>query len=152
MALMLALASPAWSAPATPLSNLTVAEIPALDENASVDQLSDRLDQLRQGAASDANDALQSQLGLAAMQVQRQADACSAQRTGEVEKLDGKLKVVGPAQPDEAATLTQQRKELQAETKALVAQQDQAIKLTQSARDLSTQIVNLRRSQFNSQI
>ena len=31
-------------------------------------------------------------------------------------------------------------------------QQDQATKLTQSARDLSTQIVNLRRSQFNSQV
>ncbi|AYG43455.1 mechanosensitive ion channel family protein [Pseudomonas sp. Leaf58] len=152
MALMLALASPAWSAPATPLSNLAVAEAPVLDENASFEQLSERLDQIRQGVTSDANDDLLSQLRLGAMQVQRQADALSALRTADVEKLEDKLKVIGPVQPDEAATLTQQRKELEAEKKALVTQQDQAIKLTQSARDLSTQIVNLRRSQFNSQI
>lgn len=152
MVLLLALASPAWSAPATPLSNLAAAEAPALDENASIEQLSERLDQVRQGVTSEANDDLLSQLRLAAMQVQRQADALSAQRTTDVEKLDDKLKVIGPVQPDEAATLTQQRKALEAEKKALVAQQDQATKLTQSARDLSTQIVNLRRSQFNSQI
>ncbi len=152
LALMVVIASPAWSAPATPLSNLAAAEAPALDENASIEQLSDRLDLIRQGVTSEANDDLLSQLRLAAMQVQRQADALSAQRTADIEKLEDKLKVIGPVQPDEAATLTQQRKALEAEKKALVAQQDQATKLNQSARDLSTQIVNLRRSQFNSQI
>ncbi|HDS1059873.1 DUF3772 domain-containing protein [Pseudomonas putida] len=152
LALMLLLVSPAWSAPATPLSNLAAAEAPALDENASLEQLSDRLDLIRQGVTSEANDDVLSQLRLGAMQVQRQADALSTQRTADVGKLDDQLKVIGPAQPDEAATLTQQRKALEAEKKALVAQQDQATKLTQSARDLSTQIVNLRRSQFNSQI
>ncbi|MBV4493026.1 DUF3772 domain-containing protein [Pseudomonas oryzicola] len=152
VAFMLVVASPAWSANATPLSNLAVAEAPVLDENASFEQLSERLDQIRQGVTSEANDDLLSQLRLGAVQVQRQADALSALRTADVEKLDDKLKVIGPRQPDEAAALTQQRKELEAEKKALVAQQDQAIKLTQSARDLSTQIVNLRRSQFNSQI
>lgn len=115
MVLLLALASPAWSAPATPLSNLAAAEAPALDENASIEQLSDRLDQVRQGVTSEANDDLLSQLRLAAMQVQRQADALSAQRTTDVEKLDDKLKVIGPVQPDEAVTLTQQRKALEAE-------------------------------------
>ncbi|MGN8251317.1 DUF3772 domain-containing protein [Pseudomonas sp. SMV7] len=152
MAFLLAVASPAWSAPATPLSNLAVAEAPVLDENASIEQLSERLDQIRQGVTSEANDDLLSQLRLGAVQVQRQADALSALRTAEVEKLDDQLRVIGPRQPDEAAALTQQRKELEAEKKELVAQQEQAIKLTQSARDLSTQIVNLRRSQFNSQI
>ncbi|MFG0754992.1 DUF3772 domain-containing protein [Pseudomonas sp. TYF_14] len=152
LALMLLLVSPAWSAPATPLSNLAAAEAPALDENASLEQLSDRLDLIRQGVTSEANDDVLSQLRLGAMQVQRQADALSTQRTADVGKLDDQLKVIGPAQPGEAATLTQQRKALEAEKKALVAQQDQATKLTQSARDLSTQIVNLRRSQFNSQI
>lgn len=126
LALMLAIASPAWSAPATPLSNLAAAEAPALDENASIEQLSDRLDLIRQGVTSEANDDLLSQLRLAAMQVQRQADALSAQRTADIEKLEDKLKVIGPVQPDEAATLTQQRKALEAEKKALVAQQDQA--------------------------
>lgn len=152
LALLLVLTSPVAAAPATPLSNPANAAAPAVDENASIEQLSDSLDQIRQGVSSNANDDLLSQLRLAAMQVQRQADALSAQRTTDVEKLDDKLKVVGPAQPDEPAALTQQRKALEAEKKALVAQQDQATKLTQSARDLSTQIVNLRRSQFNSQI
>ncbi|MBF8746586.1 DUF3772 domain-containing protein [Pseudomonas monteilii] len=152
LALMLALASPAWAAPATPLSNLSVGEMPALDENASLEQLSDRLDVIRQGVTSDANDDVLAQLRLATIQVQRQADALSAERTADVSKLDDKLNVLGPVQPDEAAALTQQRKQLAAEKKALVAQQEQATKLTQSARDLSTQIVNLRRSQFNSQI
>ncbi|MBK5005485.1 DUF3772 domain-containing protein [Pseudomonas sp. S32] len=154
LALMLALAGPAWSAPAAPApaASLSATDAPALDENASVDQLSDRLDQIRQGVTSDANDDLLAQLRMAAVQVQRQADALSTQRTTDAEKVDDKLKVIGPAQPDEAATLTQQRKALEAEKKALVAERDQATKLTQSARDLSTQIVNLRRSLFNSQI
>jgi len=151
MALMLALAAPAWSA-ATPVSNLAAGELPALDENASIEQLSDRLDQIRQGVTSNANDDVLSQLRMAAVQVQRQADALSAVRTGDVQKIDDQLKVIGPPQPDEAASLTLQRKDLEAQKKALVAEQDQATKLTQSARDLSTQIVNLRRSQFNSQV
>ncbi|MBK5000454.1 mechanosensitive ion channel family protein [Pseudomonas sp. S31] len=151
MAMMLALVGPAWSAPATPLADLSVAE-QALEENASYEQLSDRLDQIRQGVTSDANDDLLAQLRLVAIQVQRQADALAAQRAADVEKLDDKLKVLGPVQPDEAEALTQQRKQLDAEKKTLVAQQDQAAKLTLSARDLSTQIVNLRRSQFNSQV
>jgi len=74
MALMLALAAPAWSA-ATPVSNLAAGELPALDENASIEQLSDRLDQIRQGVTSNANDDVLSQLRMAAVQVQRQADA-----------------------------------------------------------------------------
>ena len=151
IALMLALAAPAWSA-ATPVSNLAAGELPALDENASIEQLSDRLDQIRQGVTSNANDDVLSQLRMAAVQVQRQADALSAVRTGDVQKIDDQLKVIGPPQPDEAASLTLQRKDLEAQKKALVAEQDQATKLTQSARDLSTQIVNLRRSQFNSQV
>ena len=50
LALMLALATPAWSAPAPPASSLAAAELPVLDENASLEQLSDRLDLIRQGA------------------------------------------------------------------------------------------------------
>lgn len=151
MALMLALASPAWSA-SVPVANLVASELPVLDENASIEQLSDRLDQIRQGVTSNANDDLLSQLRMATVQVQRQADALSTLRAADVQKLDDKLKVIGPVQKDEAATLALQRKELEAQKKSVLAEQDQATKLTQSARDLSTQIVNLRRSQFNSQV
>ncbi|MFJ4393845.1 DUF3772 domain-containing protein [Pseudomonas sp. NPDC089396] len=152
LALMLALATPAWSAPATPVSSLAAAELPALDEDASLAQLSDRLDQIRQGVTSSANDDVLSQLRLAAMQVQRQAEALSVLRAADVQKLDDKLKVIGPLQPDEAQSLTLQRSELEAAKKSVLGEQEQATKLTQSARDLSTQIVNLRRSQFNSQV
>lgn len=152
LALMLVVAQPAWSAPVAPASNLAAGDLPALDETASYEQLSDRLDLIRQGVTSNANDDVLSQLRLATVQVQRQADALSTLRAADVAKLDDKLNVLGPVQPDEAPSITQQRRQLDAEKKALVAEQDQAAKLTQSARDLSTQIVNLRRSQFNSQI
>ena len=152
LALMVALATPAWSAPAPAVSSLAAAELPVLDENASLEQLSDRLDLIRQGVTSSANDDVLSQLRQAAIQVQRQADALGALRTADVQGLDDKLKVLGPQQPDEPASITLQRKDLEAQKKTVLAEQEQATKLTQSARDLSTQIVNLRRSQFNSQV
>ena len=149
LALLLWVATPAWSASVGPLS---VDELPVLEENASLEQLSDRLDQVRQGLTSEANDDLLSQLRQAALQVQRQADALGTQRTTDVERLDDQLKVLGPVLPDEAESITRQRKQLSDEKKQVLAEQQQAIQLTQSARDLATQIVNLRRSQFNSQV
>ncbi|WP_288374197.1 DUF3772 domain-containing protein [uncultured Pseudomonas sp.] len=152
LALLLWVATPAWSAPATPVSSLAAAEQQVLDEDASLDQLSDRLDQIRQGVTSNANDDLLSQLRQSALQVQRQADALATQRTADVARLDDQLNVLGPVQPEEAESLTRQRQQLGKQKKALVAEQTEATQLTQSARDLSTQIVNLRRSLFNSQI
>ncbi|HDS1737768.1 MULTISPECIES: DUF3772 domain-containing protein [Pseudomonas] len=152
LALLLWVATPAWSAGATPVSQLLAGELPALDENASLEQLSDRLDQIRQGVSSKANDDQLSQLRQAAMVVQRQADALVALRTTDLQRLDDQLNVLGPVLPDEADSITRQRQQLTSEKKSLLAQQQTATQLTQSARDLSTQIVNLRRSQFNSQI
>ncbi|UBM24657.1 DUF3772 domain-containing protein [Pseudomonas sp. p1(2021b)] len=149
LAVLLWVATPAWSAQVGPLS---AGELPTLDENASLEQLSDRLDQVRQGLTSEANDDLLSQLRQAALQVQRQADALGTQRTSDVERLDDQLQVLGPVLPDEADSITRQRKQLSDEKKSVLAEQQQAVKLTQSARDLATQIVNLRRSQFNSQV
>jgi potassium-dependent mechanosensitive channel len=152
LALLLWVATPAWSAGATPVGQLLAGEMPALEENASLEQLSDRLDQIRQGVTTNANDDQLSQLRQAAMQVQRQADAQVALRTTDLERVEDQLKVLGPVLPDEADSITRQRQQLTSDKKALLAQQQTATQLTQSARDLSTQIVNLRRSQFNSQI
>ena len=152
LALLLCVAMPAWSAGATPVSRLLSDGIPALEEDASLEQLSDRLDLVRQGVTSNANDDMLSQLRQAALQVQRQADALGTQRTSDVERLDDQLNVLGPVLPDEADSITRQRKQLADEKKSLLAQQQQAQQLTQSARDLATQIVNLRRSLFNSQV
>ncbi|MDH0303157.1 MULTISPECIES: DUF3772 domain-containing protein [unclassified Pseudomonas] len=150
--LLLCLAIPAWAAPATPVSRLAVAEQQELDENASLDALSERLDQIRQGVTGDANDDLLAQLRQSALQVQRQADVLATQRTADVQRLDDQLNVLGPPMAEEAESLTRQRKQLGDEKNALVAEQKDATTLAQSARDLSTQIVNLRRSLFNSQI
>ena len=152
LALLLWLALPAWAAPATPVSRLAVAEQQVLDEDASLEQLSEHLDQIRQGVSANANDDLLSQLRQQALQVQRQADVLATQRSADVERLDDQLNVFGPPQPDEAESLTRQRQHLAAEKNAVLAEQKEATQLTQSARDLSTQIVNLRRSLFNSQV
>lgn len=151
-ALLLCLAVPAWAAPATPVSRLAVAEQQVLDENASLEELSERLDQIRQGVTSNANDDLLAQLRQSALQVQRQADVLVTQRTADVQRLDDQLNVLGPPLEEEAESLTRQRKQLNDEKNKVVAEQKDATTLTQSARDLSTQIVNLRRSLFNSQI
>ncbi|WP_194789863.1 DUF3772 domain-containing protein [Pseudomonas sp. UFMG81] len=152
LALLLSAAVPAWAAPATPVSRLAVAEQQVLDENASLEELSERLDQIRQGVTSNANDDLLAQLRQSALQVQRQADVLVTARTADVQRLDDQLNVLGPQMPEEADTLTRQRKQLTDQKKAVLAEQQDATTLTQSARDLSTQIVNLRRSLFNSQI
>jgi len=151
-ALLLCLAVPAWAAPVTPVSRLAVAEQQVLDENASLEELSERLDQIRQGVTSNANDDLLAQLRQSALQVQRQADVLATQRTADVQRLDDQLNVLGPPMEEEAESLTRQRKQLNDEKNKVVAEQKDATTLTQSARDLSTQIVNLRRSLFNSQI
>jgi small-conductance mechanosensitive channel len=152
LAVLLWVASPAWAAPATPVSRLAVAEQQVLDENASLEDLSERLDQIRQGVTSNANDDLLAQLRQSALQVQRQADALATQRTADVQRLDDQLNVLGAPLPEEAESLTRQRKQLTDAKNAVLAEQKDATTLTQSARDLSTQIVNLRRSLFNSQI
>ncbi|MEK2610370.1 DUF3772 domain-containing protein [Pseudomonas shirazensis] len=152
LALLMWVATPAWSAGATPVSQLLAGEMPALEENASLEQLTDRLDQIRQGVTSNANDDQLSQLRQAAMQVQRQADALTTIRTTDISRLDDQLKVLGDVLPDEGESITRQRQQLTSDKKKLLAEQKNATQLTQSARDLSTQIVNLRRSQFNSQV
>ncbi|MHA6163547.1 DUF3772 domain-containing protein [Pseudomonas sichuanensis] len=152
LALLLWVAVPAWAATVTPVSRLAVAEQQVLDENAGLEELSERLDQIRQGVTSNANDDLLAQLRQSALQVQRQADVLVTARTADVQRLDDQLNVLGPPMPEEAESLTRQRKQLNDEKNAVLAEQKDTIALAQSARDLSTQIVNLRRSLFNSQI
>ncbi|WP_296265950.1 DUF3772 domain-containing protein [Pseudomonas sp. UBA6562] len=152
LALLLWVATPAWSATDDPAPSLAAVEQQTLDENANLDQLNARLDQIRQGVTSNANDDLLAQLRQAALQVQRQAADLATQRTTDVQRVVDQLSVVGPAQADEADSLKQQRRQLTAQQKSLQTEQKQATELAQSARDLSTQIVNLRRSLFNSQI
>ena len=121
-------------------------------EDASLDQLNAQLDLIRQRVTTDASDDLLAELRQSALQVQRQADALLALRVADIERLDDQLKVIGPPQPDEAESLAAQRQALTRQKNALLDDERQATQLGQSSRDLAAQIVNLRRSLFNSQI
>ena len=150
-ALLLCVAAPTF-AEAAATQAATPGPLPVLADSATLDQLNDQLDLIRQRVTVSANDDLLATLRQAALQVQKQADDLATQRTVSVEHLDDQLKVIGPAQPDEAASLSSQRQTLTSQRNALVDDEKQLSTLSQSARDLATQIVNLRRSLFNSQI
>jgi small-conductance mechanosensitive channel len=121
-------------------------------EQASLDDLSEQLDQIRQKVSVKANDDVLSSLRQAALQVQKQADSLIARQAVDIEHLDDQLNILGPVQPDEAQSLTSQRKTLTNQKNALVSEERQTNTLSQSARDLATQIFSLRRSLFDSQI
>ncbi|KPX47013.1 DUF3772 domain-containing protein [Pseudomonas ficuserectae] len=134
-----------------PQTDSTSSASPAVDAP-SLDDLSEQLDQIRQKVTGSANDDLLSSLRQAALQVQKQADNLTARQAVDIEHLNDQLNILGPAQPDEAPSLTSQRKTLTAQKNALVNDERQTNTLSQSARDLATQIFNLRRSLFDSQI
>ncbi|EIK96214.1 mechanosensitive ion channel family protein [Pseudomonas sp. M47T1] len=146
--LLLGLALPFAVQAATPPAG----PVPTLADGATLDNLNDQLDLIRQRVTASANDDLLASLRQAALQVQKQADDLNAQRTVSIEHLDDQLKVIGPVAADEAPALTHQRQALTTQRNALVDDQRQLGTLSQSARDLASQIVNLRRSLFNSQI
>ncbi|MCP1651127.1 DUF3772 domain-containing protein [Pseudomonas nitroreducens] len=127
-------------------------ELPELPEDASLDQLSERLELIRQRVSADSDDGLLSNLRQAALQVQTRAEQSATDLGSQLARSDDQLKVLGPATPNEAQSLTNQRNDLLAEQKQQQKQQDRANQLDRNAQDLAAQIVNLRRSQFNSQI
>ncbi|RRV10194.1 mechanosensitive ion channel family protein [Pseudomonas sp. v388] len=142
-----AIAQPTPSTPANGSSSQ-----PAEVEEASLEDLNQQLDQIRQKVTVNANDDLLSNLRQAALQVQKQADGLIARQAADIEQLNDQLNILGPVQPDEAPGLTSQRKALTAQKNALVNDERQTNALSQSARDLAIQIFSLRRSLFDSQI
>ncbi|MCP1505977.1 small-conductance mechanosensitive channel [Pseudomonas marginalis] len=126
--------------------------VPLLAEDASVQDLNEQLDLIRQKVSGSANDDLLSTLRQAALQVQKQADTLAAKQAIDLEHLDDQLNVLGPLQADAPPSLTQQRTALTRQKNALLAEQRQASNLSQSASDLAVQIFSLRRSLFDSQI
>jgi small-conductance mechanosensitive channel len=122
------------------------------DEGPTLEALSDQLDQIRQKVTVSANDDLLSTLRQGALQIQKQVDDLSSRQATQLEHLQDQLKILGPVQPDETPAFSSQRKTLTAQQTALAKDQSQTTTLGQSARDLATQIVSLRRSLFDSQI
>lgn len=126
--------------------------VPLLAEDASVQDLNDQLDLIRQKVTGSANDDLLSTLRQAALQVQKQADTLAAKQILDLEHLDDQLNVLGPVQVNEPPSLTQQRSVLTRQKNTLLNEQRQASSLSQSASDMAAQIFSLRRSLFDSQI
>lgn len=151
---LLCVTLPVYAQPASPAPAVSTNVGAPTDqvEAPDLDALSDQLDKVRQKVTVNANDDLLSALRQSALQVQQQVDDLAAKQAVELEHLDDQLKILGPVQPEETPAFGVQRKTLAAQRTALVKDQNQTTALSQSARDLATQIVSLRRSLFDSQI
>jgi small-conductance mechanosensitive channel len=152
--LLLCLTLPAFaqSTPPSQSNSTSASSQEPVVEEPSLEELNEQLDQIRQKVTVSANDDLLSNLRQAALQVQKQADSLIARQAADIEKLNDQLNILGPVQPDEAQSLTSQRKVLTAQKNALVNDERDTNTLSQSARDLAIQIFSLRRSLFDSQI
>ncbi|MBD9575381.1 mechanosensitive ion channel family protein [Pseudomonas sp. PDM23] len=127
-------------------------QLPDLPEDAGVDQLSARLELIRQRVSADSDDGLLSNLRQSALAVQARAEQNATDIGTALSRTEDQLKVLGPVTPNEAESLTRQRNDLTDAQKDLQKQLERANQLDKNAQDLAAQIVNLRRSQFNSQI
>ncbi|MFS2126175.1 DUF3772 domain-containing protein [Pseudomonas sp. Pseusp97] len=127
-------------------------QLPELPEDAGVDQLSARLELIRQRVSADSDDGLLSNLRQSALAVQARAEQNATDIATALSRTEDQLKVLGPVTPNEADSLTRQRNDLTDAQKDLQKQLERANQLDKTSQDLAAQIVNLRRSQFNSQI
>ncbi|MBD9675362.1 mechanosensitive ion channel family protein [Pseudomonas sp. PDM18] len=127
-------------------------QLPELPEDAGVEQLSARLELIRQRVSADSDDGLLSNLRQSALAVQARAEQNATDIGTALSRTEDQLKVLGPVTPNEAESLTRQRNDLTDAQKDLQKQLERANQLDKNAQDLAVQIVNLRRSQFNSQI
>jgi len=139
-------------AQSTPAPSAGPSALQAPDEGPTLDQLNDQLDQIRQKVSGNAKDDLLSDLRQAALLVQKQADALINRQAASIEHLSDQLNILGPVQPDEPQAISSQRKTLTTQKNALVDDERKTNTLSQSARDLASQIFSLRRSLFDSQI
>lgn len=150
--MLLSVVVPAVAQPKPAAQSASSSALPVMADGASLDELSEQLDLIRQKVSVSANDDLLASLRQAALQVQKQADNLVSRQAADIDHLDEQLNIIGPVQPDEAQGLSSQRKALTAQKNALASDERQTSTLSQSARDLAVQISSLRRSLFDSQI
>ncbi|MHA6203939.1 DUF3772 domain-containing protein [Dyella soli] len=150
---------------------LALGTLPALADNGAqnapaplqaptvtADQLSQQLDQIKQGI-TDRNkltDELLVSLRTKTASVGQQADQLSASLTPQADSLKAKLDVLGPAPekgaPPESADVTNQRKQLSKDKADLDGRIKQAKTLSLESQSLINQIASLRRDLFQAQI
>ncbi|KAF1051392.1 MAG: Miniconductance mechanosensitive channel MscM [Stenotrophomonas maltophilia] len=132
--------------------DVDASELPALAADADLPQLSTRLETIRQRVTADNADDDLAALRQASLDVQQAAAHQVDDLSTRLSRVEDQLNVLGPPSDSEAATLALQRNDLQKQKSDLQDQQKQAGEIGQSAQNLAAQIVNLRRSLFNSQI
>ena len=137
---------------AAPAPGLPADELPTLADDAGLPTLAERLESIRQGVSEQVGDDELARLRLATLEVQRMAGERGDELQARLDRLSDQLNVLGPPVAGEAAALALQRTELNQQKAELQAQATQAAQILRSAQDLAAQIVNLRRSLFNSQI
>lgn len=139
---------------ATAADNTAAAQgqLPALPAEAALPVLTERLETLRQGVSEQTGDDVLARLRLETLDVQHLAGQRNDELQERLQRLADQLNVLGPPADGEAASLTQQRDDLKRQQAALQGDAAQAAQLQRSAENLATQIVNLRRSLFSSQI
>ncbi|MDF3935924.1 DUF3772 domain-containing protein [Pseudomonas citronellolis] len=137
---------------AAPVPDAAPAVFSALAEDASPEMLAERLESIRQGVSDQVGDDDLAHLRQATLEVQKLATVRNEELQARLERLADQLNVLGPPSEGEAAGLALQRSELSSQKDELQARATQAADVLRSARDLAAQIVNLRRSLFNSQI
>ncbi|MBP1475850.1 mechanosensitive ion channel family protein [Frateuria sp. MAH-13] len=140
----------AQDAPAGAAAPPTVSPAQALDD------MRDQLDTIKSALKGKPDDRALADLRTTALSVQDQAGQLAATLAPQVDSLDARLAVLGPAPakgaPPEASEVAAQRRQLDKAKAALDAQVKQAQLLGEEGMQLAAQVSGLRRDQFQAQL
>jgi len=132
------------------------AATPTVSPAQALDQLRDQLDGIKAALKNKPDDHALGDLRTTALAVQDQAEQLAATLAPQMDSLDARLAVLGPAPakgaPPEAAEVVAQRKQLDKAKADLDAQIKQAQLLGEEGMQLATQVYGLRRDQFQAQL
>lgn len=122
----------------------------------TLDQLRDQLDTIKKTLGAKPDDHALADLRTSALAVQDQADQLAATLAPQMDSLNARLAVLGPAPakgaPPEAAEVAAQRKQLDKAKASLDAQIKQAQLLSEDGAQLAAQVAGVRRDQFQAQL
>jgi potassium-dependent mechanosensitive channel len=129
---------------------------PAISPAQTLDGLRDQLDGIKAALKNKPDDHALADLRTTALAVQDQAEQLAATLAPQMDSLDARLAVLGPAPakgaPPEAAEVAGQRRQLDKAKANLDAQIKQAQLLGEEGMQLATQVYGLRRDQFQAQL
>ncbi|MGN2243162.1 DUF3772 domain-containing protein [Frateuria sp. GZRR33] len=129
---------------------------PTVSPAQALDDLRDQLDSIKSTLKGKPDDRTLADLRTTALSVQDQAEQLAATLAPQMDSLDARLAVLGPAPakgaPPEAAEVASQRRQLDKAKSNLDAQVKQAQLLGEEGMQLAAQVSGLRRDQFQAQL